>query len=73
VAFPKTLSDGFHKTVSDINTFTGMCTTCNPATDPKLFTVEARKQFLNPHAVAASNPAHGDLRRGAFAGTKTYP
>jgi len=33
VAFLQTLSDGFTKPYPDINTFTGMCTTCNPATD----------------------------------------
>jgi len=35
----------------------------------KLFTVEARKRFPYPHAVAASTLRIGDLRRGAFAGT----
>jgi cytochrome c peroxidase len=34
VAFLQTLTDGFTTPYPDINTFTGMCTTCNPATDP---------------------------------------
>jgi cytochrome c peroxidase len=34
VAFLQTLSDGFVTPYPDINTFTGACMTCNPATDP---------------------------------------
>jgi cytochrome c peroxidase len=34
VAFLQTLTDGFTQPYPDINTFTGMCMTCNPATDP---------------------------------------
>jgi cytochrome c peroxidase len=34
VAFLETLTDGFVTPYPDINTFTGTCTTCNPATDP---------------------------------------
>jgi cytochrome c peroxidase len=34
VAFLQTLSDGYTRPFPDINTFTGMCSTCNPATDP---------------------------------------
>ncbi len=34
VAFLQTLTDGFATPYPDINTFTGMCMTCNPATDP---------------------------------------
>jgi len=34
VAFLQTLSDGFTRPYPDINTFTGVCMTCNPATDP---------------------------------------
>jgi cytochrome c peroxidase len=34
VAFLQTLTDGFVTPYPDINTFTGTCTTCNPATDP---------------------------------------
>jgi cytochrome c peroxidase len=34
VAFLQTLTDGFTTPYPDIGTFTGTCTTCNPATDP---------------------------------------
>jgi cytochrome c peroxidase len=34
VAFLMTLTDGFTRPYPDINTFTGVCMTCNPATDP---------------------------------------
>ncbi len=34
VAFMETLTDGFTRPYPDINTFTGMCMRCNPATDP---------------------------------------
>jgi cytochrome c peroxidase len=34
VAFLQTLTDGFTTPYPDIGTFTGMCMTCNPATDP---------------------------------------
>ncbi len=34
VAFLMTLTDGFTRPYPDINTFTGMCKTCDPATDP---------------------------------------
>jgi len=34
VAFLQTLTDGFTRPYPDINTFTGACMTCNPATDP---------------------------------------
>jgi cytochrome c peroxidase len=34
VAFLETLTDGFVTPYPDIGTFTGTCTTCNPATDP---------------------------------------
>jgi cytochrome c peroxidase len=34
VAFLQTLTDGFTTPYPDINTFTGACMTCNPATDP---------------------------------------
>jgi cytochrome c peroxidase len=33
VAFLQTLTDGFTRPYPDINTFTGSCMTCNPATD----------------------------------------
>jgi cytochrome c peroxidase len=34
VIFLQTLTDGFTMPYPDINTYTGFCTTCNPATDP---------------------------------------
>jgi len=34
VAFLQTLTDGFTTPYPDINQFTGVCMTCNPATDP---------------------------------------
>ena len=34
VAFLMTLTDGFTRPYPDRNTFTGVCMTCNPATDP---------------------------------------
>jgi len=34
VVFLRTLTDGFTTPYPDINTFTGNCMTCNPATDP---------------------------------------
>jgi cytochrome c peroxidase len=34
VVFLQTLTDGFTTPYPDINTFTGSCMTCNPATDP---------------------------------------
>jgi len=34
VAFLQTLTDGFTRPYPNINTFTGICMTCNPATDP---------------------------------------
>jgi cytochrome c peroxidase len=34
VAFLQTLTDGFTRPYPDRNTFTGVCLTCNPATDP---------------------------------------
>ena len=34
VAFLQTLTDGFTRPYPDIDTFTGSCMTCNPATDP---------------------------------------
>jgi cytochrome c peroxidase len=34
VAFLQTLTDGFTRPYPNIDTFTGTCMTCNPATDP---------------------------------------
>jgi cytochrome c peroxidase len=34
VAFLQTLTDGYTTPYPDINTFTGACTTCDPAADP---------------------------------------
>ncbi len=48
VAFLQTLSDGFTKPYPDINTFTGMCTTCNPATDPNCSPSRQGNGFLIP-------------------------
>src|SRR5207249_9208175 len=46
VAFLQTLSDGFTRPYPDINTFTGMCTTCNPATDPNCSSSRQGNNFL---------------------------
>ena len=48
VAFLQTLSDGFTRPYPDINTFTGMCTTCNPATDPNCSSSRQGNNFLIP-------------------------
>src|SRR5712692_851732 len=48
VAFLQTLSDGFTRPYPDINTFTGMCTTCNPATDPNCSPSRQGNGFLIP-------------------------
>jgi cytochrome c peroxidase len=48
VAFLQALSDGFTRPYPDINTFTGMCTTCNPATDPNCSPSRQGNGFLIP-------------------------
>ena len=48
VAFLQTLTDGFTTPYPDINTFTGMCTTCNPATDPNCSPSKQGNGFLIP-------------------------
>jgi len=48
VAFLQTLSDGFTRPYPDINTFSGMCTTCNPATDPNCSPSRQGNGFLIP-------------------------
>src|SRR6266478_5693015 len=48
VAFLQTLSDGFTRPYPDINTFTGMCTTCNPTTDPNCSPSRQGNGFLIP-------------------------
>ncbi len=48
VAFLQTLSDGFTRPYPDINTFTGVCMTCNPATDPNCSPSRQGNNFLIP-------------------------
>ena len=48
VAFLQTLTDGVTTPYPDINTFTGMCTTCNPATDPNCSPSRQGNAFLIP-------------------------
>src|SRR6266851_4812927 len=48
VAFLQTLSDGFTRPFPDISTFTGMCMTCNPATDPNCSPSRQGNGFLIP-------------------------
>jgi len=48
VAFLQTLTDGFTQPYPDINTFTGMCMTCNPATDPNCSPSRQGNGFLIP-------------------------
>ena len=48
VAFLQTLSDGFTRPYPDINTFTGACMTCNPATDPNCSPSRQGNNFLIP-------------------------
>jgi cytochrome c peroxidase len=48
VAFLQTLTDGFTQPYPDINTFTGVCMTCNPATDPNCSPSKQGNGFLIP-------------------------
>jgi cytochrome c peroxidase len=48
VAFLQTLTDGFTTPYPDLNTFTGSCTTCNPATDPNCSPSRQGNGFLIP-------------------------
>jgi cytochrome c peroxidase len=48
VAFLQTLTDGFTTPYPDINTFTGMCMSCNPATDPNCSPSRQGNGFLIP-------------------------
>jgi cytochrome c peroxidase len=48
VAFLQTLTDGFTTPYPDINTFTGVCMTCNPATDPNCSPSKQGNGFLIP-------------------------
>jgi cytochrome c peroxidase len=48
VAFLQTLTDGFTRPYPDINMFTGMCMTCNPATDPNCSPSRQGNNFLIP-------------------------
>jgi len=48
VAFLQTLTDGFTRFYPDINTFTGMCMTCSPATDPNCSPSRQGNGFLIP-------------------------
>ena len=48
VAFLETLTDGFTTPYPDIGTFTGTCTTCNPATDPNCSASRQGNGFLIP-------------------------
>ncbi len=48
VVFLQTLTDGFTRPYPDINTFTGMCMTCNPATDPNCSPARQGNNFLIP-------------------------
>jgi cytochrome c peroxidase len=54
VTFMQTLTDGFNpanpgvSTYPDINTFTGSCMTCNPATDPNCSPSRQGNNFLIP-------------------------
>ena len=48
VAFLQTLTDGFTRPYPDINTFTGACMTCNPATDPNCSPSKQGNGFLIP-------------------------
>ncbi len=48
VAFLQTLSDGFTRPYPDINTFTGVCMTCNPLTDPNCSPSRQGNNFLIP-------------------------
>jgi cytochrome c peroxidase len=48
VAFLQTLTDGFTRPYPDINTFTGVCMTCNPATDPNCSPSRQGNGFLIP-------------------------
>src|SRR6266852_1890434 len=44
----RALPDGNTRPYPDINTFTGMCTTCNPATDPNCSPSRQGNGFLIP-------------------------
>jgi cytochrome c peroxidase len=48
VAFLQTLTDGFTRPYPDINTFTGRCKTCDPATDPNCSPSRQGNGFLIP-------------------------
>jgi len=48
VAFLQTLTDGVTTPYPDINTFTGVCMTCNPATDPNCSPSRQGNGFLIP-------------------------
>jgi cytochrome c peroxidase len=48
VAFMQTLTDGFTTPYPDINTFTGVCMTCNPATDSNCSPSRQGNGFLIP-------------------------
>lgn len=48
VAFLQTLTDGFTRPYPDINTFTGVCMTCNPATDPNCSPARQGNNVLIP-------------------------
>ncbi len=48
VAFLQTLTDGFTTPYPDIGTFTGMCMTCIPATDPNCSPSRQGNNFLIP-------------------------
>jgi hypothetical protein len=48
VTFMQTLTDGFTTPYPDINTFTGSCMTCNPATDPNCSPARQGNDFLIP-------------------------
>jgi cytochrome c peroxidase len=48
VTFLQTLTDGFTRPYPDINTFTGSCMVCNPATDPNCSPSRQGNAFLIP-------------------------
>jgi cytochrome c peroxidase len=48
VAFLQTLTDGFTRPYPDINTFTGACMTCDPASDPNCSPSRQGNAFLIP-------------------------
>jgi len=48
VVFLQALTDGFTTPYPDIGTFTGMCMTCNPATDPNCSPSRQGNNFLIP-------------------------